>query len=154
MPPLTAKMSDRRSDLHFLHFYNGGDVFDLRLQEWNLCRILPGTSIALIFAALATKTNRLVCHMIIGLHKYIREGCQKKNVFFMVFLRIKKITPIFLSEIRSQMGETNFTFGPIPKFDFFVLWYRPSFSQDSGLTSYFQSCPNSCIYDIWTPDQV
>ena len=39
----------------------------------------------------------------------------------MVFLRIKKLPLFFLSEIRSQMGETNFTFGPIPKSYFFVL---------------------------------
>ena len=32
-----------------------------------------------------------------------------------------KLPLFFLSEIRSQMGETNFTFGPIPKFYFFVL---------------------------------
>ena len=28
----------------------------------------------------------------------------------------KKLPIFFLSEIRSQMGKTNFTFGPIPKF--------------------------------------
>ena len=38
-----------------------------------------------------------------------------------VFLRIKKLPQFFLSEIRSQMGETNFTFDPIPKIYFFVL---------------------------------
>ena len=33
-----------------------------------------------------------------------------------VFLLIKKLPIFFLSEIRSQMGKRNFTFGPIPKF--------------------------------------
>ena len=58
----------------------------------------------------------------------VREGFRKKNRIFYGLLPnppsdpgIKKITPIFLSEIRSQMGETNFTFGPIPKMYFFVL---------------------------------
>ena len=67
----------------------------------------------------------------------LREGCRKKTRIFygllpnppwdppptpgMVFLRIKKLPLFFLSEMRSQIGETNFTFCPIPKFYFFVL---------------------------------
>merc|ERR1711928_197776 len=27
-------------------------------------------------------------------------------------------------------------------------------SQDSGLLGFFQSCPNSCICDKWTPDEM
>ena len=72
----------------------------------------------------------------------------------LVLFGIQKFTPIFLSEIRPQMGETNFTFGSIPRFNLFVLWFWPSFSQDLGLSGFFQSCSYSCIYDKWTPDQV
>ena len=38
------------------------------------------------------------------------KGAEKKRIFYGLF-----------TEIRSQMGETNFTFGPISKFYFFVL---------------------------------
>ena len=38
----------------------------------------------------------------------------------MVFLRIKKFTPIFFLEIESMIAKTNFTLGPIEKFIFFV----------------------------------
>ena len=38
----------------------------------------------------------------------------------MVFLRIKKFTPIFFLEIESMIAKTNFTLGPIEKSIFFV----------------------------------
>ena len=34
------------------------------------------------------------------------------------FYGYENLPPFFISEIRSQMGETDFTFGPIPKFHF------------------------------------
>ena len=40
--------------------------------------------------------------------------------FGMVFFQ-EKVTPIFLSEIRPLMGETNFTHGANPKLNFSVL---------------------------------
>ena len=69
----------------------------------------------------------------------LRERFRKKTRIFygllpnppsdppgMVFLRIKKLPLFFLSEIRSQMGETNFTFHPIPQkklfFDFDLIF--------------------------------
>ena len=48
------------------------------------------------------------------------RGPKKKYVFLMVFLQIKKFTPIFFLEIESMIAKTNFTRGPIEKFIFFV----------------------------------
>ena len=48
------------------------------------------------------------------------RGPKKKYVFLMVFLRIKKFTPIFFLEIESMIAKTNFTLGPIEKLIFFV----------------------------------
>ena len=68
-----------------------------------------------------TKVINKVCISYLFAIYWKGKGAEKKTVFFMVFLRIKKLPLLFLSEIRSQMCETNFTFGPIPKFYFFVL---------------------------------
>ena len=74
------------------------------------------------------------------------------------FFTRKKLTPIFFLEIRPLLGETNFTLGPISKsiiFCFYNGFYNCLLSpQDLGRSGYFQSCPNSCRYEIGTPDQV
>ena len=74
---------------------------------------------------------------------------RKKNVFFMVFLRIKKLPPFFLSEIRSQMGETNFTFGPIPNFNLLFFDSDLLFPGFGPLRA-----TNSCRNDKGTPEHV
>ena len=64
----------------------------------------------------------------------------------------------FFLEIRPFLCETNFTLGPISKSIFFCFYngfYNCLLSpQDLGRSGYFQSCPNSCRYEIGTPDQV
>ena len=47
---------------------------------------------------------------------------------------------LFVSSVKSFLGRTASTA---------ILKYGP-FSQDSGLSSFFQSCPYSCIYDKYT----
>ena len=77
----------------------------------------------------------------------------------LVIFPTKKIYPqFFFLEIRPLLGETNFTLGPISKSIIFCSYngfYNCLLSpQDLGRSGYFKSCPNSCRYEIGTPDQV
>ena len=74
------------------------------------------------------------------------------------FSHEKNWPPFFFLEIRPLLGETNFTLGPISKSIIFCSYngfYNCLLSpQDLGRSGYFKSCPNSCRYEIGTPDQV
>ena len=90
-------------------------------------------------------------HQIYSDKTLLREGLKKRLGKSVVFCQ----TPL---EIRPLLGETNFTLGPISKSIIFCSYngfYNCLLSpQDLGRSGYFKSCPNSCRYEIGTPDQV
>ena len=111
---------------------------------------------------------------VVQVHQYnvIREGfkkkCEKVSSFAkppsdpppgLVIFPEKKLTPIVCFFRNKTLIAWNkfYTWSHLKIYSFYyfiVLWYWPSFPQDLGRSGYFQSCPNSCRYEIGTPDQV
>ena len=75
----------------------------------------------------------------------------------MVIFPEKNLPPFFFLEIRPLLGEKNYTWSHLKIYSFFAFIMASIiaiFPQDLGRSGYFQSCPNSCRYEISTPDQV